>query len=174
MATVSRRVGTGLAARANPPIRSSATAASTPASFLARHYHSYDHPSSAGPFSPADRAILSAAYVHVPEHGFSQRALALGAKDAGFPDISISVLHGGVFDLIRYHLIERREDLASRSKALFADGEEAKKLSLDARVERLTWERLVANQNVIHRWQEVGRSSQFLLVSPSYLATPSE
>ncbi len=52
------------------------------------------------PFGAAERAILAAAYRHVPEHGFSPRTLALGARDAGYPDISASILPDGAFSLV--------------------------------------------------------------------------
>ncbi|KAH7325119.1 COQ9-domain-containing protein [Stachybotrys elegans] len=118
-----------------------------------RSFHSYDHPSPPGPFTPVEKTILAAAYRHVPEHGFSQRALGLGARDAGFPDISPSVLTDGPFSLIRYHLVTQRLSLAARSRELFPD-DAASQPGVGGRVEALTWERLMGNKDVIHRWQE--------------------
>jgi ubiquinone biosynthesis protein COQ9 len=134
--------------------------AGTAARALRRPYHSYDHPPTPGVFSDAERAILAAAYAHVPEYGFTQRALALGARDAGYLDISTSLLPDGAFSLIKYHLVTKREALAPKSEALFggaaaAASSPASTVSVDDKVERLTWERLLENQNVIHRWQEV-------------------
>lgn len=120
-----------------------------------RGYHSYDHPSPPGAFNAAERAILSAAYAHVPEHGFTQHALALGARDAGYLDISASLLPNGPFSLIKYHLVTKRESLAPKSAQIFGPGTEAERLPVDDKVERLTWERLLENRDVIHRWQEV-------------------
>lgn len=125
---------------------------------LCRPYHSYDHPSPSGDFNAAEQAILSAAYKHVPEHGFTAHALSLGARDAGYLDISTNLLPEGPFSLIRYHLITKREALAPRSKEIFTpQGEEtnAAPLQVPEKVERLTWERLLSNQEVNHRWQEV-------------------
>ncbi|KAI1333464.1 ubiquinone biosynthesis protein COQ9 [Xylariaceae sp. FL0016] len=122
-----------------------------------RPYHSYDHPSSPGIFNATERAILSAAYAHVPEYGFTQHALSLGAREAGYLDISTNLLPEGTFSLIRYHLVTQREALAPRSKAIFSfDATEtgAAPLQLADRVERLTWERLLGNKDVNHRWQE--------------------
>ncbi|KAF2997531.1 Ubiquinone biosynthesis protein coq9, mitochondrial [Neopestalotiopsis sp. 37M] len=119
-----------------------------------RGYHSYDHPSPPGAFNAAERAILSAAYAHVPEHGFTQHALALGARDAGYLDISASLLPNGPFSLIKYHLVTKRESLAPKSAQIFGPGTEAERLPVDDKVERLTWERLLENRDVIHRWQE--------------------
>jgi ubiquinone biosynthesis protein COQ9 len=120
-----------------------------------RKYHSYDHPPPPGAFNAAERSILSAAYAHVPEHGFTQHALTLGARDAGYLDISASLLPNGPFSLIRYHLVTKREGLAPKSVALFGAGAEGEKLPVGQKVERLTWERLLENRDVIHRWQEV-------------------
>ncbi|KAI0381059.1 ubiquinone biosynthesis protein COQ9 [Hypomontagnella monticulosa] len=124
---------------------------------LRRSYHSYDHPSPPGDFNTAEQAILSAAYQHVPEHGFTAQALSLGARDAGYLDISTNLLPEGPFSLIRYHLITKREALEPRSKEIFSpSGEEASAApsQVAEKVERLTWERLLSNQEVNHRWQE--------------------
>ncbi|RYP49005.1 hypothetical protein DL768_005196 [Monosporascus sp. mg162] len=131
-----------------------------------RPYHSHDHPPPPGVFNAAENAILSAAYAHVPEHGFTQRALSLGARDAGYPDISTSLLPEGPFSLIRYHLVTQREALAPKSKEIFninaattptsqnGDAASATHWKVSDKVERLTWERLLGNRDVNHRWQE--------------------
>ncbi|KAH7029371.1 ubiquinone biosynthesis protein COQ9 [Microdochium trichocladiopsis] len=119
-----------------------------------RRYHSYDHPPPPPIFSAAESAILSAAYAHVPEHGFTQRALSLGARTAGYPDISISVLPEGVFSLIKYHLVTAREGLAPRKVSVLGGTENSQLIPIPERVELLTWERLQANGAVNHRWQE--------------------
>ncbi|KAI1496024.1 COQ9-domain-containing protein [Biscogniauxia marginata] len=122
-------------------------------SAAARAYHSYDHPPPPGTFTSAEQAILSAAYKHVPEHGFTQHALSLGARAAGYLDISTNLLPEGPFSLIRYHLVTQREALAPRSETIFGTPDQAS-LHAPAKVERLAWERLLANQDVNHRWQE--------------------
>ncbi|GAP89834.2 putative ubiquinone biosynthesis protein COQ9 [Rosellinia necatrix] len=125
-----------------------------------RPYHSYDHPAAAeGAFNATERALLAAAYGHVPEHGFTARALSLGARDAGYPDVSASVLPSGAFSLVRYHLVTQRERLAS----VFGEEEEEEgggrhtattpTADVPTRVERLTWERLLGNRDVNHQWQ---------------------
>jgi ubiquinone biosynthesis protein COQ9 len=125
----------------------------------ARPYHSYDHPAPAGDFNVSEQAILSAAYRHVPEHGFTQQALSLGARDAGYLDISTNLLPEGPFSLIRYHLVTQREALAPRRETIFSSGDagdaNATLTTVPARVERLTWERLLGNRDINHRWQEV-------------------
>lgn len=122
-------------------------------------YHSYDHPVPPAAFSSVERTILAAAYAHVPQHGFSQAALALGARDAGYLDISTNLLPDGVFSLIQWHLVSQRESLAGRAQVLFAVGDEGQgageRLGMGRKVEMLTWERLMGNQLVIRRWQEV-------------------
>lgn len=124
-----------------------------------RRFHSYDHPPPPGPFGPAEKAILAAAYRHVPEHGFSQRALGLGARDAGYLDISPSVLPDGPFSLIHYHLVSQRETLTRSARDLFELAE--RQPGVGAKVAALTWERLMANKPVIHRWQEVSPPIRF-------------
>lgn len=122
------------------------------------YYHSYDHPSTP-PFGPVDREILAAAYKHVPEHGFSLRAIGLGARDAGYPDISSGILPDGQFSLIHYHLVAQRERLADRSRELLEDDSLT---SVGDKVAALTWERLLGNRDIIHRWQEVSCSCSCL------------
>lgn len=128
-----------------------------------RAYHSYDHPPTPGPFGATESAILAAAYKHVPEHGFSHRAFSLGARDAGYLDISPSAIPDGTFSLIRYHLVTQRQALADRSNKLFEREDAAP--GVGAKIAALTWERLLANKDVIHRWQEV-RSRRNYLDSP--------
>ncbi|KAK8084580.1 ubiquinone biosynthesis protein COQ9 [Apiospora hydei] len=153
----------------SPLITTTACLRSNSSSSSRRAYHSYDHPPPPGAFNSAERQILSAAYRHVPEHGFTHKALSLGARDAGYLDISTNVVPEGPFSLIKYHLVSKREALAPRSAEIFnapvaaaadratpdtAAGARGQLLTVPERVERLTWERLLANQDVIHRWQE--------------------
>lgn len=125
-----------------------------------RPYHSYDHAPPPGPFNETERAILSAAYAHVPEHGFTSHALSFGARDAGYRDISTTILPDGPFSLIKYHLVIKREALAPKSADICGAEENAA-----SKVERLTWERLVSNKAVIHRWQE----ALAIMAQPSYV-----
>lgn len=118
-----------------------------------RPFHSHDHPAPPGPFGATESAILSAAYKHVPEHGFTQQALSLGARDAGLLDISPSALVDGPFSLIRWHLVTQREALKGRSEVIFE--KEGAPGGVGGRVAALTWERLRRNKDIIHRWQEV-------------------
>lgn len=120
-----------------------------------QRYHSHDRPPPPGPFSTAERDLLSAAYAHVPAHGFSHASLALGARDAGYPEISSSLLPDGVFSLVRWHLVTQREALAGRAADLFGEGSSPDALGIGRKIEALTWERLMGNKPVIGRWQEV-------------------
>jgi hypothetical protein len=116
-------------------------------------YHSYDY-AQAPPFPQAESAILSSAYAHVPNHGFTIDTLKLGARDAGYLDASTNLFPRGVFDLINYHLVTQR--LALKDNVQFPDnGESGKKMGVGAKVRTLTLARLRANEPVIHRWQEV-------------------
>lgn len=103
---------------------------------------------------PAESAILSASLSHVPEHGFTTAALKLGARDAGYLDVSTNLFPRGVFDLVNYHLVTQR--LALKDAVQFpTEGESGKKLGVGAKVRTLTLARLRANGSVIQRWQEV-------------------
>ena len=117
-------------------------------------YHSYDHPAPKGPFADVEDSILTAAYRRVPSHGFTAETLALGARDAGYIDISPSVLSDGLFALIRWHLFVQRNALAARARDLFSEDESPSSSSIE-RAEVLTWERLLGNKEIIGRWQEV-------------------
>ncbi|KAL6870236.1 ubiquinone biosynthesis protein COQ9 [Trichoderma novae-zelandiae] len=154
-----------LAASARRPVaRQTAPPASSLRANTSRTYHSYDHPPPP-PFGAVERDILAAAYKHVPEHGFSLRAIGLGARDAGYPDISAGVLPDGQFSLIRYHLVTQRERLADRSRELLEGASSPSLAGVDERVAALTWERLVGNKDIIHRWQE----ALAVMAQPSYL-----
>ncbi|CAM1503700.1 Fc.00g012910.m01.CDS01 [Cosmosporella sp. VM-42] len=127
-----------------------------------RPFHSYNHPPPPGPFGAAEADILAAAYKHVPEHGFSQRALGLGARDAGYLDISASVVPKGAFSLIQYHLVSQREALAARSQELFQGDNQP---GIAGKVKALTWQRLMGNKEVVDRWQE----ALAIMAQPSYV-----
>ena len=135
--------------RHNFPSSSRCTSISTP-----RSYHSYDHPPPPGPFNPIEISILSASLPHIPSHGFTHTTLALGAKDAGYIDASTNLFPKGAFSLVHYHLVTQRLGLADKTHV--CEVEEGQRLmGVGRKVKALTWERLMANREVIHRWQEV-------------------
>jgi ubiquinone biosynthesis protein COQ9 len=115
-------------------------------------YHSYEY-SQPPPFPPAESSILSSALTHVPNYGFTADALRLGARDAGYLDVSTNLLPRGVFDLVNYHLVSQR--LALKNSVQFPADDNGKKLGIGAKVRTLTLARLRANEPIIHRWQEV-------------------
>ncbi|OMP81550.1 Ubiquinone biosynthesis protein coq9, mitochondrial [Diplodia seriata] len=124
-------------------------------------YHSYEHAQPA-PYPPAESAILSAALSHVPANGFTNTALQLGARDAGYLDVSTNLFPRGPFDLIQYHLVTRR--LALRDSVQFPDDGD-KRLGIGAKVRLLTLERLRSNAPVVHRWQ----GALAIMAQPSYV-----
>ncbi|QRC95360.1 hypothetical protein JI435_030560 [Parastagonospora nodorum SN15] len=105
-------------------------------------YHSYDY-AEVPPFSKAESAILSSAYAHVPGYGFTIDSLKLGARDAGYLDVSTNLFPRGVFDLINYHLVTQR--LALKDNVQVPDNGE-KKLGVGSKVRTLTLARLRANE----------------------------
>jgi len=130
-------------------------------------YHSYEY-SQPPPFPPAESAILSSAISHVPNYGFTLDALKLGAKDAGYLDVSTNLLPRGVFDLVNYHLVTQR--MALKDSVQFPTEEElgGKKLGVGAKVRTLTLARLRANEPVIHRWQEVSSDTAIINHTRAY------
>ncbi|KAI0198666.1 ubiquinone biosynthesis protein COQ9 [Astrocystis sublimbata] len=160
--------------RIQPLLRHQATT-SSPLRQRLRLYHSHTHPAPPGPFNAHESAILSAAYKHVPEHGFTAHALSLGARDAGYLDVSTNVLPQGPFSLILYHLVTQREALAPRRGEILGingtDGAGAGAsngtgaVSVPENVERLTWARLLGNRDVNHRWQE----ALAIMAQPSHI-----
>ncbi|KAH9869221.1 hypothetical protein IAQ61_006426 [Plenodomus lingam] len=127
-------------------------------------YHSYDY-AQPPPFPPAESAILSAAYAHVPSHGFTMDALKLGARDAGYLDASTNLLPQGVFDLVHYHLVTQR--LALQHRVQFPDESTTtgKKMGVGSKVRTLTLARLRANEPILHRWQE----ALAIMAQPTYV-----
>jgi ubiquinone biosynthesis protein COQ9 len=121
-------------------------------------YHSYEHPSPP-PFTSTAESILSAAIKHVPESGFTDRALQLGAKDAGFASISTNLFPRGAFDLVAFYLMTKRLSLQSSVDGVdgFARTWDEHKIGVGSRVRSLLLRRLQMNQEagIIQRWPEV-------------------
>lgn len=123
-----------------------------------RHcYHSYSHPQPPGPFNTTEAAILSAALSYVPSHGFTRTSVALGARDAGYLDASTNLFPKGAFSLVHYHLVTQRLKLSSSQ--ILRPRENEVPLGVGAKVKALTWERLMQNAGIIHKWQEVRLSN---------------
>lgn len=114
-----------------------------------RTYYSYEHHATP-PFAPAETAILSAAFSHVPSLGFTTEALTQGARDAGYLDASVNLFPSGAFALVNYHLVTRRLALAESESSPSHQSR-----STAEEVKRLILKRLHANASIIHRWQEV-------------------
>jgi ubiquinone biosynthesis protein COQ9 len=121
-------------------------------------YHSYQHPSPL-PYSDVSGSILAAAISHVPEHGFTQDALRLGAKDNGYLQISTNLFPQGVFDLIIYYLASKRlalHDVVNGENGYAKSWEEGKP-GVGSRVRTLMFDRLRMNgeAGITKRWPEV-------------------
>lgn len=112
-------------------------------------YHSYEH-IDPPPYREPESIILSSALSQVPIHGFTQEALIIGAKDAGYLDISSNLFPKGAFELVRYHLVSQRLGLKDRIQ--FTD----EKMGVGRKVRSLVLERLRANADagIVPRWQE--------------------
>ncbi|KXG53041.1 uncharacterized protein PGRI_000910 [Penicillium griseofulvum] len=127
-----------------------------------RNYHSALHarlPDHS--YTNSQTAILTSALTHVPTHGFSAKALTLGARDAGFLDVSVQLLPRGEFDLILFWLASRRGLLRGKVEegGLFRriaaeKGKDVHELSVEERVKGLLLERLRMNAEVKDVWQD--------------------
>ncbi|KAG5297225.1 ubiquinone biosynthesis protein COQ9 [Histoplasma ohiense] len=129
---------------------------------FSRFYHSDFHPTPEPPadtYTPEQSAILSAAVNHIPEFGFTTRSLTLGARDAGYLDVSLQLFpDGGEMNLITYWLRSRRGMLRQKTKSgeLFGMSEagEIGGLSVEEKVLILILERLKMNEEIIEHWQD--------------------
>ncbi|KAJ5086849.1 hypothetical protein NUU61_008156 [Penicillium alfredii] len=145
-----------------PAIR--ATTTKTPSNnFRAYHSTLHPHPQPTHEYTNSQTAILSAALAHIPTHGFSAAALTLGARDAGFLDVSVQLLPRAEFDLVLFWLASRRGLLRAKVEegGLFARiaaerGPEGKGLglSVEEKVKVLVLERLGLNVDVKDQWQD--------------------
>lgn len=140
--------------RQQPPLRSSPPL---------RPYHSTLHPRLPDhEYTNSQTAILTAALPHVPQHGFTSEALALGARDAGFLDVSVQLLPRGAFDLILFWLASRRgllrakvEEGALLQRVAAERGVDPAGLSVEEKCRVLVMERLRMNGDVKGQWQDV-------------------
>jgi ubiquinone biosynthesis protein COQ9 len=121
-----------------------------------RTYHSHNHPPPPGPFTPVESTILSASVPHIPSHGFTLTSLSLGAKDAGYIDASTNLFPRGAFALVHWHLYTHRMALSKQRGIISPEVREGEKApGVGTKVKLLTWERLMGNREIVHRWQEV-------------------
>ncbi|KAJ5169660.1 uncharacterized protein N7500_002443 [Penicillium coprophilum] len=102
-------------------------------------------------YTNSQTAILTSALAHVPAHGFSATALTLGARDAGFLDVSVE--EGGLF----------RRIAAEK-------GKDVHELSVEERVRGLLLERLRMNAEVKDVWQDALAQMSLLANIPISLA----
>lgn len=119
-----------------------------------RSYHSQHHPDPpVHEYTNSQTTILSAALRHIPQHGFTRDALTLGARDAGFLDVSIQLFPRAEFDLILFWLASRRGLLrASVDDGLLRPYADA---SVEEKIKVLLMERLRMNVDIRHQWQDV-------------------
>ncbi|KAJ5179274.1 hypothetical protein N7492_002484 [Penicillium capsulatum] len=127
-----------------------------------RPYHSDLHPRLPDhEYTNSQTAILAAALRHVPVHGFTPASLTLGARDAGFLDVSVQLLPRGEFDLILFWLASRRgllrgkvEEGALLQRIAAERGREAHELTVEEKTKILILERLRMNGEIKGHWQD--------------------
>ncbi|KAI9772033.1 MAG: Ubiquinone biosynthesis protein coq9, mitochondrial [Geoglossum simile] len=133
-----------------------------------RPYHS-EHEPIQSPFNATEEAVLAASLRQVPAHGFTNASLSLGAREAGYLDITVNLFSRGAFDLVNYHLVTKRLALKEQLDGRTAkdDGGAIRGLGVRERVRLLVLERLMANRPIIHRWQE----ALAIMAQPSHVST---
>ncbi|KAL4936123.1 hypothetical protein BDV06DRAFT_205612 [Aspergillus oleicola] len=120
-----------------------------------RPYHSIHHPDlPSHEYTNSQTTILSAALNHVPAHGFTRESLTLGARDAGFLDVSIQLFPRGEFDLILFWLASRRGLLRAKVEQDGVLGRDSGLVSVEEKTRVLIMERLRMNGGVKHQWQD--------------------
>jgi ubiquinone biosynthesis protein COQ9 len=139
-----------------------------------KRFHSQEHPTdrTVSNHTP-DEAIQAAAYAQVPRHGFSQQALIAGARDVGYLDISPGLFIDGPFELIRHHLVISRRDMLPHHTDMQRSFRRNGPVTIASKVEALVWQRLMANQGIIHHWQQalsVMAHPKYALISALELA----
>lgn len=111
-------------------------------------------------FTATESQILSSALQQVPKHGFTEQALEIGAREAGYLDVTTNLFPRGAFDLIIYHLSTRR--LALKEEVQFASDAH---MGVGAKVRALALHRLRANGSVIGSWQQ----ALAVMAQPAYI-----
>ncbi len=114
-------------------------------------YYSYESEPEP-PYPPQESAILTAAFKHVRQSGFTLTSLRNGARDAGYLDASANLFPRGEFELVMWHLQTQR--LGLKDKVQFPEDMQG----VGRKVRALVLERLRGNveAGVKERWQEVG------------------
>lgn len=138
-------------------------------SAVARGYHSESHPSPDPPadiYTPEQSDILSAALKHVPNHGFSTESVKMGAREAGYLDVSLQLFpRGAELELVLYWLASRRGLLKQKVESgnIFGVGQDFSTsnspVEVNERVKILIMERLKMNGEILHHWQDVSSVS---------------
>ena len=121
-----------------------------PSSYASYHSSTFPDPE---PFPPTQSAILTQALSHVPTHGFTDKSLLLGARDAGYLDVTVQLFPRGAYDLVNYYRVTRR--LALKDRVQFDD--EKSKLGVGKKVRVLALERLRMNveDGIVNQLQKV-------------------
>ncbi|KAJ6083958.1 hypothetical protein N7486_010758 [Penicillium sp. IBT 16267x] len=118
-----------------------------------RPYHSSLHPAlPVHEYTNSQIAILEASLAHTPVHGFTQTSILLGARDAGFLDVSVQLLPRGEYDLILFWLASRRGLLRAAVESgdiQFTAGQD-----VQSKIKTLIMKRMKMNEEVRGQWQD--------------------
>ncbi|KAJ6017586.1 hypothetical protein N7451_000965 [Penicillium sp. IBT 35674x] len=118
-----------------------------------RPYHSTLHPTlPVHEYTNSQIAILEASLAHTPVHGFSNTSILLGARDAGFLDVSIQLLPNGEYDLILFWLASRRGLLRAAVESgeiQFPAGQD-----VQSKIKTLIMKRMKMNEEIRGQWSD--------------------
>ncbi|KAJ5638104.1 hypothetical protein N7490_007983 [Penicillium lividum] len=118
-----------------------------------RPYHSTLHPAlPVHEYTNSQIAILEASLAHAPVHGFTHTSLLLGARDAGFLDVSVQLLPHEEYDLILFWLASRRGLL--RAAVESGDIQFTAEQDVQSKIKTLILERLKMNEEIRGQWQD--------------------
>jgi ubiquinone biosynthesis protein COQ9 len=93
----------------------------------------------------------------VAQYGWSMESLIHGARSLGYPSVAHGMFPGGEAGLIDAYLADQRQTFVQLVKEKYVKGE-LEGLSMNERVQVLTWLRLDMNKPYIQKWPEVNQS----------------
>lgn len=120
-----------------------------------RFFYTVQHSAPEPRYKTIDGEILKAAFTHVPKHGFSKTALLEGSRDLGYPDISTNLFSSGAFDLVKYHLVTQRQQLAQKTDFVKLQETLGRAATPMEKLRLTLITRLKGNEPVIQHWTEV-------------------
>ena len=96
--------------------------------------------------------ILNAALTHVPELGWTVKALAAGAEDVGLPPVSHGIVERGAIELVEHFSTTTTSEVVQSAEQYFGETEEH--IGMTDRIKYVTRKRLEAIAPYTNTWPE--------------------